>query len=66
MGGPAGDKTQLELQELSQPTAVPWIGVSGTNPLLADTKPASIKIEKENVLPMGNFRLTFPKYIVRN
>ncbi|KAJ7856263.1 hypothetical protein B0H14DRAFT_3643623 [Mycena olivaceomarginata] len=63
VGGPAGDETQLELQELSQPTAAPWIGVSGTDPLLADTKPASVKIEKENVLPMGNFRLTFPKYI---
>ncbi|KAJ6618148.1 hypothetical protein B0H10DRAFT_2217920 [Mycena sp. CBHHK59/15] len=52
MGGLAGDETQLELQELSQPTAAPWIGVFGTDTLLAYTKPASIKIEKENVLPM--------------
>jgi hypothetical protein len=52
---PAGEKTQAELQELSQNTAMPSHVESGGDILRthSDTAPITVKIEKENY-PLGD------------
>ncbi|KAJ7271315.1 hypothetical protein B0H12DRAFT_1067168 [Mycena haematopus] len=48
VSGPAGAETQLELQELSQRMTAPCTGDFKPVASLTDTKPANVKIEKEN------------------
>ncbi|KAJ6589173.1 hypothetical protein B0H19DRAFT_1248729 [Mycena capillaripes] len=50
VGAPAGEETQLELQEPSQPIVALADGGLESGRSLADTKPAIVKIEKENLL----------------